>query len=76
MGFDRPIRIKISEVKAFADIQGLSPVKARDLLFYVDKLDERWMEHVTALREEQEEERKRRQAQDQTPAKPPRKGRR
>lgn len=68
-GFDRPNRIKVSEVKAFADLLGYAPVKARDLLFYVDKLDERWMEHVNDLREEQEEQRKKK-ANNQTPAKP------
>lgn len=69
VGFDRPNRIKVSEIKAFADLKQLSPHKALELLFYVDALDDRWMEHAEDARLAAEEERKKKQ-KDHTPAKP------
>ncbi|AXQ69189.1 tail assembly chaperone [Caulobacter phage CcrBL9] len=69
IGFDRPNRIKVSEVKAYADLKRLNPYKASDLLFYVDALDERWMEHAEDARLKAEEERKKKQ-KDITPTRP------
>lgn len=69
IGFDRPNRIKVSEIKALAELKRLAPHKAADLLFYVDVLDECWMEHAEKARLEAEEERKKKQ-KDITPGKP------
>ena len=75
IGFDRPYRIKLSEIKAYADLHRLSPVKAQELLRYVDALDARWMEHADEAREEQEAE-NRRKNKDHTPRAPKRPARR
>ncbi|UTU07839.1 pre-tape measure chaperone protein [Caulobacter phage C1] len=74
IGFDRPNRIKVSEVKAYADLKRLAPHKASELLFYVDVLDECWMEHAEDARAKAEEERKKKQ-KDITPTKARPKGR-
>lgn len=71
IGFDRPYRIKLSEVRAYADLHRLSPDKARELLRYVDALDERWMFHADEAREEQEAQ-KRKKNNDHTPRAPKR----
>lgn len=66
VGFDRPYRIKLSEVKAYADLHRLTPCQAQTLLFYVDQLDARWMHHADEAREESEAE-KRKKNNDHTP---------
>lgn len=71
VGFNGPLRITIGEIKAYADLHGFIPAKARELLLYIDALDARWMKHVEELREEEME--KRRVAKgDVTPRAPPR----
>lgn len=62
----------MSEVKAYADLHRYTPVKAQELLFYVDALDERWMHHADEAREDQAEEKRRKANNDHTPRAPKR----
>ena len=64
-----PLRIMFSEIKAYADLQGFFPVKARELFHYIEALDTKWMAFVDELRAEEQEKMKR-SRDDKTPAKP------
>jgi hypothetical protein len=71
VGFNGPLRITVGEVKAYADLYGFIPSKAKELLLYIDTLDALWMKHVEELREDEQE--KRRLAKgDHTPRSAPR----
>lgn len=69
-GFDAPLRIPPTEIEAYARLQLLAPHQANELLFYVDMLDAKWMEHYRADRQEQERIRSKQNKQNVTPQAP------
>lgn len=58
VGFDGALRIPLSEIEAYARLQGFDHAKRNEFLIYVERMDATFMEHVAKLREEEERKRK------------------
>jgi hypothetical protein len=68
-GLNGPTRILFSEIGAYCDLHGFDYGKRQDFLFYVQRLDDKFME--IAKKRQEEEERKQQQ---NGAGRPPRKG--
>lgn len=69
-GFSGPLRIPFAEIAAYCQLQRYDHEKTQDFLFYVEKLDERYMAFVKKLQEEEELK----NGKNATPGKPGTKG--
>lgn len=53
-GFNGPLRIPVSEIEAYCRLKDLDYSRRQDFLFYVERLDHAWMEHIKKLQKEEE----------------------
>lgn len=54
-GLNGVLRIPVTEIEAYCDLMGWdSPSKRRDFLYFVEAMDEAFMEHVDDVREQKE----------------------
>jgi hypothetical protein len=54
VGFNGVMRIPMVEVEAYCRLHGYEYARRTELLFYIERLDSAFMEHVEKKREEQE----------------------
>jgi hypothetical protein len=53
-GFAGPLRIPLSELEAYCRLKGFDYAKRQDFLYYIERLDEKFMAFVQQKQEEQD----------------------
>lgn len=53
-GLNGPLRIPYAEIEAYCALHSFDYGKRQDFLYYVERLDEKFMEHVKKTQEEEE----------------------
>ena len=53
-GFSGPLRIPLSEIEAYCRLKGFAYGKRQDFLFYIERMDEKFMQFVQETQADQE----------------------
>jgi hypothetical protein len=70
-GFSGPLRIPLSEIEAYCRLHSFDYSHRQDFLYYIERLDEKYMEFVKKAQDEEERKRN----NNGTPPRPGSKGR-